>query len=360
MEIGYLLPTRGVHELRPVVELAREAERLGFASVWAGDSPVSRPRADPLTLLSAVAATTERITIGTAVLLAALRHPILLAQQLATLDRIAEGRLIAGLGAGFPHPSTRREFEAIGIDFDHRITRLTHSVETMRLLWNQDRAPDRDTNAATGLDASTHAGTHGGPAPHASVTAHGSAGSGAGSMGAFGAGSSASGGVGGRVVGGGVSCGSGEFGVEGVELVPRAYREGGPPIWLAGSGGRVLGRVAAWGDGWLPYPPTAEVYAEERAFIGARATPGLYATVCLDEDAERGRGRLRVAIERYYGAPLEAVESLQAIVAGSGREVAAWLGGYAAAGAEHVVIRLIADDQRAGLEELAAALLPGY
>src|SRR5262245_30850508 len=96
---GYLLPTRdhavrGDFAVRPLVDQARRAEALGFDSVWAGDSPVTRQRADPLTLLAAVAATTERVTVGTAVLLPALRHPILLAHQLATVDRIAEGRLV--------------------------------------------------------------------------------------------------------------------------------------------------------------------------------------------------------------------------------------------------------------------------
>ncbi|WP_406235411.1 LLM class flavin-dependent oxidoreductase [Nocardia sp. NBC_01009] len=76
-EVGYLLPTRddvavGRYDLRALIEQARRAEFLGFDSVWAGDSPVARPRADPLLLLSAIAAVTDRITLGTAVLLPAL------------------------------------------------------------------------------------------------------------------------------------------------------------------------------------------------------------------------------------------------------------------------------------------------
>lgn len=105
--IGYLLPTRDLavrdeRELGPLIRQARLAERLGFDSVWAGDSPVTRPRADPLMVLAAVAAATERITLGTAVLLAGLRHPVLLAHQLATLDRISEGRLIMRPGRRVP------------------------------------------------------------------------------------------------------------------------------------------------------------------------------------------------------------------------------------------------------------------
>jgi len=111
LQVGFLLPTRdrivlGDHDVGSLIRLARLAEELGFDSVWAGDSPVTRQRADVLTLLPAVAAVTERITLGTAVLLPALRHPIPLAHQLATIDRIADGRLIAGMGGGFPNPAT--------------------------------------------------------------------------------------------------------------------------------------------------------------------------------------------------------------------------------------------------------------
>lgn len=74
LEIGYLLPTReqdllGEHDPGRLVAQARRAEVLGLDSVWAGDSPVTRPRADPLMLLAAVAQATERVALGTAVLL---------------------------------------------------------------------------------------------------------------------------------------------------------------------------------------------------------------------------------------------------------------------------------------------------
>lgn len=82
--IGYLLPTReqimeGRHEARPLLDLAARAEGLGFDSIWIGDSLIARPRHDPLTLLAAVAARVPRVQIGTAVLLPALRNPVLLA-----------------------------------------------------------------------------------------------------------------------------------------------------------------------------------------------------------------------------------------------------------------------------------------
>ena len=109
-KIGYLLPTRervmeGRPQAGPLLDLAARAEGLGFDSVWVGDSLLARPRHDPLTLLAAVAARTWKVQLGTAVFLPALRNPVVLAHQLATLDQISEGRLVLGAG----HRQRRRE-----------------------------------------------------------------------------------------------------------------------------------------------------------------------------------------------------------------------------------------------------------
>src|SRR5580700_8580959 len=101
--IGYLLPTRErVMESRPaaapLLALAERAEGLGFDSILVGHSLLARPRHDLLTLLAAVAARTRKAELGTAVLLPALRNPVVLAQQIATLDQISTGRYILGVG----------------------------------------------------------------------------------------------------------------------------------------------------------------------------------------------------------------------------------------------------------------------
>ena len=108
---GLLLPSREVvlfagSDLTIVIAAARRAEQAGYDSVWVGDSLLARPRGEPLTLLAAVAGATTRVTLGTAVLLPLLRHPISLAHALATLDRIAEGRLVVGMGPGAELPGT--------------------------------------------------------------------------------------------------------------------------------------------------------------------------------------------------------------------------------------------------------------
>lgn len=116
-KVGYLLPTRErVMEQRDetasLLALAEKAEGLGYDSLWVGDSLLARPRHDPLTLLAAVAARTRKPELGTAVLLPALRNPVVLAQQVATLDRIAEGRVILGVGIAPDVPNVRAEFTA--------------------------------------------------------------------------------------------------------------------------------------------------------------------------------------------------------------------------------------------------------
>ena len=140
VEIGVLLPTReavmsGRVETAPLLRMAEQVEALGYDSVWVGDSLLARPRFEPLTLLAAVAARTTRIKLGTAVLLPALRHPLILAQLVATVDRIAEGRVLLGVGIAPDSPAVRREFEAAGVPFAQRVGRLVESIDICRRLW---------------------------------------------------------------------------------------------------------------------------------------------------------------------------------------------------------------------------------
>lgn len=147
-----------------------------------------------------------------------------------------------------------------------------------------------------------------------------------------------------------------------VTLAPAPTRPEGPAIWLAGSGEAALSRVARLADGWLPYPPAVEDYARERAAVQRQAarpiTPGVYATLCLDDHPVRARELLRTRIERYYNAPLEAVEKIQAMFAGPPPDAAAWLNSFVEAGARHIVIRLAADDHGVALERFAGGVLP--
>ena len=100
-------------------------------SIWVGDSLLARPRHEPLTLLAAVAARVPRVELGTAVLLPALRNPVLLAHQVATLDQIAEGRLILGVGIARDVPNIRAEFTAAGVPFEKRVGRMLEGLRPL-------------------------------------------------------------------------------------------------------------------------------------------------------------------------------------------------------------------------------------
>ncbi len=88
---------------------------------------------EPLTVLSVVAGSTERIRLGTGILLAALRRPAVLAKTAATLDVLSGGRLDLGVGVGWQ----REEYEAAGLDFDRRGRLLDHTLEVCAALWTQ-------------------------------------------------------------------------------------------------------------------------------------------------------------------------------------------------------------------------------
>jgi alkanesulfonate monooxygenase SsuD/methylene tetrahydromethanopterin reductase-like flavin-dependent oxidoreductase (luciferase family) len=116
-KVGYLLPTResvmrGSPAAGPLLKLAERAEELRYDSIWIGDSLLDRPRHEPLVMLAGVAGRTKRVLLGTGVLLPALRNPVQLAHQVATLDQISEGRIILGIGISPDQPGIHAEFAA--------------------------------------------------------------------------------------------------------------------------------------------------------------------------------------------------------------------------------------------------------
>jgi probable F420-dependent oxidoreductase len=123
-----------------LIAYAVKAEELGFDSVWVWDHiflgvDPPFPVIDSLTLLTAVAARTTSIKLGTGVLVLPLRNPVVLAKELTSLDLIAGGRLLLGMASGW----YKREFDAVGVPFDQRGRIMDRNLEILRRLWTEDQ-----------------------------------------------------------------------------------------------------------------------------------------------------------------------------------------------------------------------------
>src|SRR5712671_6037301 len=301
-KIGYLLPTRErIMEDRPetasLLDLTARAENLGFDSVWVGDSLLARPRHDPLTLLAAVAAFTQKVALGTAVFLPALRNPVVLAHQLATLDQISEGRLVLGAGIASDVPNIRAEFAAAGVPFEGRVGRMMEGLRLARALWTGKPVDWQGRWRVQGGVL--------GPTPYR-----------AGGPPIWMAGSVR-------------------------PALARAARHFDG--WFANEAD--LGR---WKQQWAEVQQILrEVGRDVNGFVAA-----IYVTLALDEDASRAEQRIDAFLERYYGQPAEVMRRRQGVYGGPASGAAEFLAGFAKAGATHVIVRFAGDPDRQ-LETLA-------
>ena len=155
MRFGFALPNHwGVEDPEDLLDLATRAEEAGFASVWVSHHIINagyvgerlglKPYWDALTLLSWVAARTERVRLGTSVLVLPYLHPMPLARQLATIDVMSGGRLDVGVGVG----SMPEENEALGIDYHTRGAVGDECIDVMKALWADGAASYAGTHFA--------------------------------------------------------------------------------------------------------------------------------------------------------------------------------------------------------------------
>jgi probable F420-dependent oxidoreductase len=308
VEFGVLLPTRegimsGRPETAPILAIAERAEATGFDSVWIGDSVTARPRHEPLTLLAGVAARTRRVRLGTGVLLPALRNPVILAHVIGTLDRIAEGRVILGVGIAANTPPIHKEFEAVGVPFDRRVGRVSETLAICRALWTRD----------------------------------------------------------------GVSFSGKHFTIQDVTVEPKPHRPGGPPIWIGGSGPTALRQAArfdAWFptgpsiEFFAEHFPHVQAAAREAGRGPDDVIGAAYVTLALDPSQSAAEQRLSGFLEAYYGAPARAILRRQACYAGPIEGCVEWLQRWIDAGARHIALRFAGGDQLAQVDEAASRLLP--
>src|SRR5580692_7484124 len=144
MQFGIHLPHIG-RKAGPasIRRAAEQAEALGFADVWVSEHiivpkdaayPPSPSFYDPVLTLTWAAAYTQRVRLGTSVLVLPMRHPLPLAKELATLQNLSEGRLVLGAGVGW----MEAEFAALGAPFKERGRRMDEGIALMRAVWSQD------------------------------------------------------------------------------------------------------------------------------------------------------------------------------------------------------------------------------
>ena len=306
-KFGILLPTRevilsGRSDPNSIYDLADGAETLGFHSVWVGDSVIAKPRLDPLTTLGAVGARTRRIRLGTAVYLAALRNPVLVAHMVATIDWLSRGRVDLGIGYSRPNdPVQEHEYRVLGHDPAKRIKMSEELVQIIRKLWREN-----DVSFTGNFSSFEH-----------------------------------------------------------VTVEPKPIQPGGVPIWLASNNIEPgLKRVARMADGWLNNITDPKTYKECLEKIRAYAAeagrdpqaiePGLYFTLAAGDDKAILEGQN--FLSQYYNRPYEAVAKAMLCVMGSWDQVLDQIQAYGEAGARMIVLRFATSDQLRSLETCAEQL----
>ena len=313
LKLGILLPTRGLvmesdepPSIEPLLSMAEAVEQAGLDSVWVGDSLTAKPRLEPLTTLSAIAMRTRRVRLGTAVMLAALRHPVQLAQMAATVDTISGGRLILGAGVGGAfNDAQHQEWLNVGVQPSQRARRFEEVLEI--------------TNRLTRGESLTFEGRH--------------------------------------------------FNYEGVSVQPRAVQEHGVPFlvachWRAGRE-RQFQRAARLGAGFMSisdYPDeytrvvdrvrgyTAEYGGDPEA---PEAT--FYMTVNLREDETAAAEEADAFLHQYYGANIWGDRWGPF---GNPNRVTERIMAYHEAGAQTVIVRFASFDQERQLDAFLNDIVP--
>lgn len=312
MRIGILLPHRGVilqSARRPPVEDCWTIARLcddADMDVWVGDSVVAKPRLEPLTTLAYVAAMTKRSRLGTAILLPALRQPVVLAHQLANIDQLSQGRLVLGLGVGWGMASIVREWEACGKNHKRRVKDLEEHMTVWRKLWS------------------------GQP-----VTMEGS-----------------------------------DFKLTEHTIGPLPWNEAGPPLLVtAGNRGEIIPaqieRVGKFGDGVVTTYVTEDdirnlrVVCAEAMAKHNRPRPDfplcVYTTVRLESDIGKAEALTRDFLDKYYGG---GVNFRGMMGLGPAAAVIDVMKRYEAAGVTDLCVRLVGEDQVAQLQRFIGEVLP--
>jgi probable F420-dependent oxidoreductase len=161
VHFGVILPNYGRDASPDAIRGAAEtAEELGFDSVWATEHIIVGPEGvdpygrvyDPLVTLGWIAGWTERIGLGTSIVLLPLHNPMHLAKEVATLQELSGGRFTLGVGMGWH----KDEFDFMGVAFKNRGRRADEAIRLMRALWNGERDFEGDYWSFHGATSEPH------------------------------------------------------------------------------------------------------------------------------------------------------------------------------------------------------------
>jgi alkanesulfonate monooxygenase SsuD/methylene tetrahydromethanopterin reductase-like flavin-dependent oxidoreductase (luciferase family) len=281
------------------------AEQLPIESIWQGGHLLPRqPTGEAITRLALITAWTERVRVGTAILLLPLYHPVVVAKQLADLDAWSGGRVTVGVGVGgeFPH-----EFTAVGVPVGERGARTDEAMVVLRALWR------------------------GGPVTHHGRFFH-----------------------------------LDDVALVAVAppgAEPAAARDGGPPLVVSGRKEPAMRRAARSGDGWMPYLYSSGAYARSVRAIRAHADAlgrdlddfewMLYVYCSVRRDGDRARDDVATFLGGAYGdQPREMLDRIAP--SGTPEEVAVRFQEYVDAGVRHFVVAPAAPADTLEVIELAA------
>jgi alkanesulfonate monooxygenase SsuD/methylene tetrahydromethanopterin reductase-like flavin-dependent oxidoreductase (luciferase family) len=315
------------YDVPMLLDLSEVVEAAGFDSVWVGDSLFSKPRYEPISLLSAISQRTSRVRLGTACMVSSTRNPLYLALEWATLDVISGGRTIFGTGMGNPEEGVRREFEALGLDYVKRGSIFEEGLAVLRALWTEGRV-DFHGSYFDYDDVSFSSGT---------------------------------------------------------ELGPLMPIQTPPPIWVV-SNPRLKGdappevmarrlaaacrRIVEYGDGWMTccraqHPEelvdqlaAIEGYADEHGADFSRLTISYQVTINIGDSAEDARVAFDEYISKYYPELSQAMDLSNWGPVGTPDDIAGWIRTFAEAGVDHFICRFGAIDQAGQVERFANEVLP--
>jgi alkanesulfonate monooxygenase SsuD/methylene tetrahydromethanopterin reductase-like flavin-dependent oxidoreductase (luciferase family) len=322
VRLGFLLPTRGLLlEDRPpsnaesVLRLAIWAEEAGLDSVWVGDSLTAKPRLEAMTTLAAIAARTSRVRLGTAVMLMALRQPVLLAQMAGTVDLIAGGRLQLGVGVGGAFNAMQQaEWRNADVNQRNRVGRLEEMLQILKGL-------------GTG-EPYTHSGRH--------------------------------------------------FQLDDVVMQPAPVQSGGVPVYLGvhwhgrgdGQGAqreRQARRAARFADGAISISATPDEFVELTDTVRGYCaeydrdpddlSTVMYLTVNLDEDVARAEAEAEDWLLGYYGANIWGDRWGPF---GDAERIRERIHAYAEAGADQIVVRFATYRQEEQMQIFLEQVAPDF